>query len=104
MELRNYTLDIMVDQIKNKNTLSKLERDILKSIEELYKFPVNRESLVNRITENRLHNLDIWLVRAAQLGNGARPFSQLTDEELRNNLLTQIQQMWIKEIEQQSHM
>lgn len=104
MELRNYTLDIMVDQIKNKNTLSKLERDILKSIEELYKLPVNRESLVNRITENRLHNLDIWLVRVPQLGNELKPFSQLTDEELRNNLLTQIQQMWIKEIDQKSHM
>ena len=104
MELGNYSLDMVFDHVKNKNTPSKLEQDILKSIEELCKLPVNRETLINRITENRLHHLDIWLDRVIQSGNELMPFSQLTDEELRNNLLAQIQQMWIKEIEQKSHM
>lgn len=103
MDLRDFTLEMMLEYLKNKGILSGLEQDILSSIQTLIKNSVDRQSVINKIKENDFKHTDIQLHIKMQPDTVSVPFAQLTEEGLKNSLLMQIQHMWLKEAEQISH-
>ena len=85
MDLKDFTLEMMLEYLKNKGMLSGLEQDIFSSIQTLVKYP------------------GIWQQLSLQPGVKRVNFKDLSDDELRNNLGIQIELMWLKEAEQISH-
>lgn len=59
--------------------------------------------LSSKINENRIKYPDIWQQLSLKPGVKRVNFKDLSDDELRNNLGTQIELMWLKEAEQISH-
>ena len=45
MDLKDFTLEMMLEYLKNKGMLSGLEQDIFSSIQTLVKYPVDRNYL-----------------------------------------------------------
>lgn len=103
MDLKDFTLEMILEYLKNKGMLSGLEQDIFSSIQTLVKYPVDRNYLVSKINENRIKYADIWQQLSLQPGVKRVNFKDLSDDELRNNLGIQIELMWLKEAEQISH-
>lgn len=103
MDLKDFTLEMMLEYLKNKRMLSGFEQDILSSIKTLIKNPVNRNDVILKITENKIKYADIWLQISLQPGAKPVNFKDLSDNELRNNLAAQIEHMWLKEVEQISY-
>lgn len=103
MDLKVFTLEMMLEYLKNKGMLSGLEQDIFSLIQTLVKYPVDRNYLVSKINENRIKYPDIWQQLSLKPGVKRVNFKDLSDDELRNNLGTQIELMWLKEAEQISH-
>ena len=100
MDLKDFTLEMMLEYLKNKRMLSGLEQDILSSIKTLINNPVNRNNVILKITENKIKYADIWLQISMQPGAKSVNFNNLLEHELQTNLAAQIELMWLKEVDQ----
>lgn len=98
MDFRSFSLDMILEYLKNKDKLTELEQDLISSINELQQCTTNRQSLINKIKENTLKYADIQAEILMQPGAVITPFEEITDDGLKNNLLMQIQRMWLKEV------
>lgn len=94
MNLGQYTTDMILEYLKNKKVLTDLEQDIVSSINVLNKVPYNRTDLENKIIENNIKYPDIWFKTMMQSGNVPIPFKELSDQQIKENLFMQIQNMY----------
>ena len=82
---------------KHKDVLSDLEKDILSTINIYTANPFNRKEAERKISENNLRHPDIFIAISVQPGIENKPFDELTDMEIHQNLYLQIQAMRIKD-------
>lgn len=64
----------------------------------MIKNPVNRNNIILKINGNKIKYADIWLQILLQLGAKSVNIKDLSDNELRNNLVVQIEHIWLKEV------
>lgn len=94
MNLGQYTTDMILEYLKNKKVLTDLEQDIVSSINVLNKVPYNRTDLENKIRENNIKYPDIWFKTMMQPGNVQISFKELSDQQIKESLFMQIQNMY----------
>lgn len=96
-------LELILNYLKQKGILSDLDKDMLSTIDKFTERTFDRKGSEQKIIENNSRYPDIFLSISAMPGIERRPFDNLTDSEVQNNLFLQIQAMWIKEQDVNAH-
>ena len=100
--IKDQIIDGILKTLENKLNLTELEKDILDSIKDLKKLPVDRNALIKRIKENKAKYDDMMLKTFALLTIQSRElpvyklYDEFSNEELQNYLITQIKILFTK--------
>lgn len=100
--LDNQLRDTILKYFEKKANLTEFEQDILDSFNDLYKFPVDRNALIERIKTNKEKYkgliLDEFAVAFIETGGrpAYTPYEQTPDLSLQNSLATQIALLFSK--------
>lgn len=100
--LDNQLMEAIIKYFEKKANLTEYERDILDSFNDLYKFPVDRNALIERIKTNKEKYkgliLDEFAVALIETGERPvyTPYEQTPDSTLQNSLATQIALLFSK--------
>ena len=92
----NRVLEIILNYLKQKGSLSDLEKDILSTIDKYIERPFDREGSEKRINENNGRYPEIFYSISLMPEIENKPFDKATDVEIHHNLFLQIQAMWGK--------
>lgn len=84
------------ESLRQKAELSSLEKDILDTFNELYKSPFDRNSAERQIIQNNEKHPEIFLAISKRPTTELRPFSNSTNEDIRNNLGMQLELLTAK--------
>lgn len=95
-------IKVLIECLKEKQFITELEKDILDSWHGLQKEPFNRQELEKKIMENNAKYPEIFVKISTTPGIITKPFKQVTDEEVRKNLLMQVELLCVKEIKETS--
>ena len=87
----------ILEYLEHQKVLSALEKDILSTVNTYNEIPFDRRGAEQKIKENNIHHPDIFLLIRSTPGIVNRPFSQVNDDEVKNNLYMQIETMCIME-------
>lgn len=90
-------IETVLEYLKHQKVLSDLEKDILSTVNTYNEIPFDRKGAEQKITENNNHHPDIFLLIRLTPGIVNKPFSQVSDDEVKDNLYMQIETMCIKE-------
>lgn len=91
-------IKVLIECLKEKQFITELEKDILDSWHELQTELFNRQELEKKIMENNAKYPEIFVEISTTPGIITKPFKQVTDEEVRKNLLMQVELLCVKEI------
>ena len=96
--MNNMEIKALIEYMKQKQFITELEKDILDSWYELKKQPFDRQEIEKKIRENNAKYPEILVAISATPGIVRKPFEQVTNEEVRNNLIMQIEFLCAKEM------
>lgn len=96
--MNNMEIKTLIEYLKQKQFITELEKDILDSWNELLKQPFDRQEIEKKITENNAKYPEIFAAISITPGIIQKPFVQVTDEEVRKNLIMQIEFLCAKEM------
>lgn len=96
--MNNVEVKILIEYLKQKQFITDLEKDILDSWNELQKQPFDRHEIEKKITENNAKYPEIFVEISTTPGITTKPFKQVTDGEVRENLLMQVELLCVKKI------
>lgn len=92
-------VDILLEYLKQKQFITELEKDILDTWYELKKVPFDRKSAKKKIIENNSRYSDIKKKIITTPGIIIKPFTQVSDEDVKGNLFMQLELLLNKEME-----
>lgn len=92
--MNNDIIEIVIKMLENKLNLTEIEKDILDGYYELSKNPVDRDSIIKQISNNKKYNILIEEVALDEFQTGGKtvsiPFEKLSTDELKGNLYNQL--------------
>lgn len=94
---RDVVIQTVLEYLNQKNDLSDLEKDIISTITKYNEQPFDRKGAEQKVIENNLKYPDISTAIKMVPGISVIPFSEVSDECVRNNLKMQIEAMCFKE-------
>lgn len=100
--INDQIVDGILKALENKLNLTDLEKDILNSINDLMKIPLDRKALIERININKTKYGDMIFKTLALLTIQTRElptykfYDEFSNEELQNYLITQIKVLFSK--------
>lgn len=94
---RDVMIQTVLEYLNQKNDLSDLEKDIISTITKYNEQPFDRKGAEQKVVENNLKYLDISTAIKMVPGINVIPFSEVSDEGVRDNLKMQIEAMCFKE-------
>ena len=94
---RDAVVQIVLEYLKQKYDLSDLEKDIISSITKYNEQPFDRKGAEEKVVENNMKYSDISTAIKMVPGIYEIPFSEVSDEGVRDNLKMQIEAMCFKE-------
>lgn len=100
--MNNGGIKVLIEYLKQKQFITELEKDILDSWNELQKQPFDRQETEKKIIENNTRYPEVFVAISATPGTIRTPLVQLTNEDVRNNLIMQIELLCAKEIKETS--
>lgn len=83
--------------MKQKYDLSELEKDIVSTIIKYNEQPFDRKGTEQKVAENNIKYQDIFVVITAMPRISVIPFSEVSNEDVLDNLKLQIEAMCFKE-------
>ncbi|MCH5259211.1 MAG: hypothetical protein J1F18_05620 [Lachnospiraceae bacterium] len=95
-------VDSILEVLESKLNLTEMQKDIIDSIRDLKKDPLDRNAIISRIKENKAKYGDMILKTLAlfTIQTGELPvykfYDDLSDDELQINLITQIKVLFAK--------
>ena len=87
----------VLEYLQQKYDLSDLEKDIISTITKYNEQPLDRKGAEQKVIENNLKYPDISTAIKMVPGINVIPFSEVSDEGVRDNLKMQIEAMCFKE-------
>lgn len=92
-------IDIVLEYLRNKQHLTDLEKDIFSSLNKLNEKPFDRSGTEQKLIENNIKYENMLI--PMQPGDEAQllPFTQLSDDEIWNNLYLQVLEFCLKELQ-----
>lgn len=90
-------IQTVLEYLNQKNDLSDLEKDIISTITKYNEQPFDRKGAEQKVVENNLKYPDISTAIKMVPGINVIPFSEVSDEGVRDNLKMQIEAMCFKE-------
>ena len=96
--MNNPEIKVLIEYLKQKQLITELEKDILDSWYELQKQPFDRQEIEKKIMENNVKYPEIFAEISTTPGIVTKPFVQVTNEEVRKNLVMQIEFLCAKEM------
>ena len=90
-------IQTVLEYLNQKNDLSDLEKDIISTITKYNEQPFDRKDAEQKVIENNLKYPDISTAIKMVPGISIIPFSEVSDEGVRDNLKMQIEAMCFKE-------
>ena len=93
----NLVIQIVLEYLNQKYVLSELEKDILSTITKYNEIPFDRNGAENKVIENNMKYKDIETAIKMVPGISVIPFTEVSDEGIRDNLKMQIEAMCLKE-------
>lgn len=93
----NVVIQTVLEYLKQKYDLSELEKDILSTITKYNEIPFDRNGAENKVIENNVKYKDIATAIKMVPGISVIPFTEVSDEGIRDNLKMQIEAMCLKE-------
>ena len=87
----------VLEYLNQKNDLSDLEKDIISTITKYNEQPFDRKGAEQKVVENNLKYPDISTAIKMVPGINVIPFSEVSDEGVRDNLKMQIEAMCFKD-------
>ena len=100
--MNNMKIKTLIEYLKQKQFITDLEKDILDSWNELQKQPFDRQGIEKKIMENNEKYREIFVVISTTPGIIKKPFVQVTNEDVRKNLIMQIEFLCAKEMEEKN--
>ena len=94
---RDVVIQTVLEYLNQKNDLSDLEKDIISTITKYNEQPFDRKGAEQKVIENNLKYPDISTAIKMVPGISVIPFSEVSDEGVRDNLKMQIEAMCFKE-------
>lgn len=94
---RDVVIQTVLEYLNQKNDLSDLEKDIISTITKYNEQPFIRKGAEQKVVENNLKYPDISTAIKMVPGINVIPFSEVSDEGVRDNLKMQIEAMCFKE-------
>ena len=94
---RDVVIQTVLEYLNQKNDLSDLEKDIISTITKYNEQPFDRKGAEQKVVENNLKYPDISTAIKMVPGINVIPFSEVSDEGVRDNLKMQIEAMCFKE-------
>lgn len=94
---RDVVIQTVLEYLNQKNDLSDLEKDIISTITKYNKQPFDRKGAEQKVIENNLKYPDISTAIKMVPGISVIPFTEVSDEGVRDNLKMQIEAMCFKE-------
>ena len=94
---RDVVIQTVLEYLNQKNDLSDLEKDIISTITKYNEQPFDRKGAEQKVIENNLKYPDISTAIKMVPGISVIPFTEVSDEGVRDNLKMQIEAMCIKE-------
>ena len=96
--MNHHTVEVFIEMLRQKNQLTDLESDCLDTFSAFFTKPFDADAAKERILCNNVKYPDIFLAIAAMPTTVTKPFSEVTDEDLKYNLYNQLMQMAAKSI------
>lgn len=93
----NVVIQTVLGYLNQKYELSELEKDILSTITKYSEIPFDRNGAENKVIENNVKYKDIATAIKMVPGIRVIPFTEVSDEGIRDNLKMQIEAMCLKE-------
>lgn len=93
----NVVIQTVLGYLNQKYELSELEKDILSTITKYSEIPFDRNGAENKVIENNVKYKDIATAIKMVPGISVIPFTEVSDEGIRDNLKMQIEAMCLKE-------
>ena len=95
------TKEVILKSLESMAFLSDLQKDIFESISKLDEKPVNRDSIINKIKENKMKYPYLVVeesIFASKIGEFPvfKPYDKSSTEELQSSLSNQIILLWSK--------
>ena len=97
MNVNNSLIEIIIEYWNRKQVLSEFEKAILSTINTYNGKPFDRKGAEQKFIENNTNYPDIFVTISAAPGIEVKPFSQVSDIAVMNNLYMQIEAMCLKE-------
>ena len=94
---RDVVIQTVLEYLNQKNDLSDLEKDIISTITKYNERPFDRKGAEQKVIENNLKYPDISTAIKMVPGISVIPFTEVSDEGVRDNLKMQIEAMCFKE-------
>lgn len=91
---------LLIDELRVKQYITPLEKDILDTWNELQKYPFNMNSAQRQVVSNNISHPKIAAIVTAMLTTEAKPRGQITEPDLRCLLTIQLFILFEKEIEE----
>ena len=93
-------IELILNYLAQKGSLSALEMDILSTIEKYIEKPFDKKAADQKVLENNLRYPDLYTLISSLPGILSKPINELTETELRHSLYLQIEAMWAKDLHQ----
>lgn len=94
---KDVVIQTVLEYLNQKKDLSDLEKDIISTITKYIEQPFDRKGAEQKAVENNLKYPDISTAIKMVPGINVIPFSEVSDEGVRDNLKMQIEAMCFKE-------
>lgn len=94
---RDVVIQTGLEYLNQKNDLSDLEKEIISTITKYNEQPFDRKDAEQKVVENNLKYPDISTAIKMVPGISVIPFTEVSDEGVRDNLKMQIEAMCFKE-------
>ena len=94
---KDVVIQTVLEYLNQKNDLSDLEKDIMSTLSKYNEQPFDRKGAEQKVVENNLKYPDISTAIKMVPGINVIPFSEVSDEGVRDNLKMQIEAMCFKE-------
>ena len=94
---RDVVIQTVLEYLNQKNDLLDLEKDIISTITKYNEQPFDRKGAEQKVIENNLKYPDISTAIKMVPGISVIPFTEVSDEGVRDNLKMQIEAMCFKE-------
>lgn len=88
---RNDAIKALIEYLKQQQCITDLEKDILDTANEISKNPFDRNSAENKVRTNNLNYPEIFAAINLSPATTVRPFSQVSDDDIRYNLQCQLE-------------